>query len=158
MQAYLDILEMNKIASMAANPSHVAEIARLFRTVRQRSMPYLPVLHTPEEEGEFFRDHVFTMDEVEIAIHDEKIVGFCAFREGWIDHLYVLPEFQGRGIGTMLLEKSMEKYPQLELWVFQKNEQARKFYERRGFVLAEITDGSGNEEKEPDARYSWSRK
>jgi hypothetical protein len=34
---------------------------------------------------------------------------------------------------------------------------ARRFYERRGFVLTEETDGSRNEEREPDARYVWSR-
>ena len=149
---------MGKITRMAAAPSHALEIARLFRTVRQISMFYLPALHTAEEDEKFFRDHVFTVNEVAIALHDEKIIGFCAFRQGWIDHLYVLPAFHGRGIGTMLLAKPMEKYPELELWVFQKNEQARKFYERRGFVLAETTDGSGNEEREPDARYRWSRK
>jgi hypothetical protein len=33
--------------------------------------------------------------------------------------------------------------------------QARGFYEARGMRLVETTDGSGNEEKEPDAVYEW---
>jgi putative acetyltransferase len=43
----------------------------------------------------------------------------------------------------------------LHLWTFQRNDRARRFYEGRGFVLVRQTDGSGNEEKEPDALYVW---
>jgi hypothetical protein len=32
---------------------------------------------------------------------------------------------------------------------------ARSFYERRGLRLVELTDGAGNEEREPDALYEW---
>jgi ribosomal protein S18 acetylase RimI-like enzyme len=39
--------------------------------------------------------------------------------------------------------------------VFQKNTGARRFYERYGFTLAELTDGLDTEEHEPDARYEW---
>jgi hypothetical protein len=39
----------------------------------------------------------------------------------------------------------------------QRNTRARRFYEARGFVLTEETDGAGNEENEPDARYLWVR-
>ena len=51
----------------------------------------------------------------------------------------------------------MEKHAELRLWVFQKNAAAIRFYEARGLRLAEQTDGSGNEEKEPDALYRWRR-
>jgi hypothetical protein len=43
------------------------------------------------------------------------------------------------------------------LWTFQRNAQARRFYEARGFACIEETDGAGNEEKEADARYLWTR-
>jgi hypothetical protein len=32
---------------------------------------------------------------------------------------------------------------------------ARRFYQQHGFVPAEFTDGSGNEEREPDIRFRW---
>jgi len=85
------------------------------------------------------------------------LVGIIAFREGWIDQLYVLPSAQGRGIGTALLDIAKSTFSPLELWTFQRNTQARRFYETRGFVLIMETDGSGNEEKEPDALYRWIR-
>jgi ribosomal protein S18 acetylase RimI-like enzyme len=68
----------------------------------------------------------------------------------------VLPRAQRRGIGTALLDIARSKLARLELWTFQRNAQARRFYEARGFVLVEETDGSRNEEREPDARYLWS--
>jgi hypothetical protein len=45
----------------------------------------------------------------------------------------------------------------LRLWVFQKNTPAIRFYTCRGFRLVELSDGSGNEEREPDALYQWRR-
>ena len=42
----------------------------------------------------------------------------------------------------------------LQLWTFQVNDRARRFYERNGFTIAEMTDGAGNQEREPDIRYS----
>ena len=69
----------------------------------------------------------------------------------------MLPTAQRRGIGTDLLDVAKSKFARLQLWTFQRNGQARRFYEARGFVLVEETDGAGNEEREPDARYLWSR-
>jgi hypothetical protein len=51
--------------------------------------------------------------------------------------------------------KTWTRRPQL--WTFQRNAQARRFYEARGFVLIQETDGARNEEKEPDALYLWTR-
>jgi len=40
---------------------------------------------------------------------------------------------------------------------FQKNMPGVRFYTRRGFHRVELSDGSGNEELEPDALYQWRR-
>ncbi len=83
--------------------------------------------------------------------------GVIAFRDDWIEQLYVLPEAQGRGLGSELLDVAKRASGRLQLWTFQRNAPARRFYEARGFVLVEQTDGARNEEKEPDARYLWTR-
>jgi hypothetical protein len=52
--------------------------------------------------------------------------------------------------------KTKERRPAgFTLWVFQQNERARRFYEARGLTLVKLTDGSGNEERTPDALYEW---
>lgn len=45
----------------------------------------------------------------------------------------------------------------LELWCFQANSRARRFYEARGFRAICFTDGAANEENVPDTRYCWER-
>jgi GNAT superfamily N-acetyltransferase len=132
-------------------------VARLHRSVRAACLPYLPDLHTPDENLAFFRDRVFGEDRVWVAVRDEALIGFCAFRRGWLDHLYVLPAHHGRGAGTALLQRAKAENAELQLWVFQRNVQARRFYEANGFALVETTDGAHNEEREPDARYRWVR-
>jgi len=140
-----------------AEEGDAAPVAEFFRRVRQATMPYLPDLHTPEEDHRYFAKKVIGQVEVRIAEVDGVFVGFSAYRPGWLDHLYVDPDWHGRRIGTALLRDAMAANTALQLWTFQKNEQARGFYERHGFREVERTDGSRNEEREPDMRYEWRR-
>jgi len=119
-------------------------------------MPYLPALHTPEDDRVFFREQIFRKCDVWVAERGE-IVGYCAFRDGWVDHLYVHPSAHGGGLGSALLKKAMDAYPALKLWVFQRNHAAIRFYEAKGFELVKKTDGRDNQEHEPDALYAWSK-
>jgi GNAT superfamily N-acetyltransferase len=71
-----------------------------------------------------------------------------------LDHLFLDPAWIGRGLGERFLALAEERSPSgLQLWTFQMNESARRFYERHGFVVAETTDGAANEERLPDVRY-----
>jgi GNAT superfamily N-acetyltransferase len=86
-----------------------------------------------------------------------QIVAYAATAPGWLEHLYVLPQWHGQGIGTQLVDHARAAQDELRLWVFQKNAKARAFYERHGFTLESLHDGSGNFEREPDALYCWRR-
>ena len=132
-------------------------IAHILRATREHSLPYLPDLHTPAEDLEFIEKTVLAQDAVFVAEADGMILGFCACKDGWIDHLYVLPGHHGKGIGTELLAQAKSGSRKLELWTFQRNTRAITFYRKHGFVLSEMTDGAVNEEKEPDARLVWTR-
>lgn len=134
----------------------LADIAVLFRRVREATRPFRPDLHTPEEDRAFL-GKVMRNDRLWVAEANGAIVGFIGYRAGFIDHLYVDLGRQGRGIGTALLQKAMDDEPVLRLWVFQENAAARRFYERRGFRLVRETDGRDNEEKQPDALLEWRR-
>jgi putative acetyltransferase len=131
--------------------------ATVHRIAFAHRLPWLAGLHTAEEDERYFRDHLFPRAEVWGALEGDILVGIMAFRDGWIDQLYVRPDAQGKGVGTRLLEVAQASCPRLYLWTFQRNAQARRFYENRGFTLVRETDGSTNQEKEPDALYSWSR-
>ena len=120
--------------------------ARIHRSAFDDALPWLAGLHTPEEDRWFFRERVFTACEVWGAWAAEaETVGIVAFRRDWIDQLYVLPKAQRSGIGTALLGIAQQSCDRLSLWTFQRNTQARRFYEARGFRLVRETDGAGNE-------------
>jgi putative acetyltransferase len=129
--------------------------ADVHRASFDHALPTLAGLHTPEEVRWFFKERVFAACQVWGYFDNQELVGIIAFRDGWIDQLYVLPSSQGRGIGTALLAIAKSRFPFLSLWTFQRNAAARRFYERHGFTLVEETDGSRNIEKEPDALYRW---
>ncbi len=119
-------------------------------------MTYIPVLHTEEDNREFIRDVMLPNNEVWVAEEDGRVVGFAGLGDDLLRHLWVHPDAQNRGAGAALLDKAKERRPGgFRLWVFQKNTGARRFYERHGFTLVELTDGQRNEEKEPDALYEW---
>jgi putative acetyltransferase len=131
------------------------QVAVVQRRSRDLALPWIKVLHTPEEDRWFFREHVFKTCELWGYFEDGELAGFIAFREAWIDHLYVVPTSQRRGIGSALLQVVQSKTRELNLWTFQRNTMARRFYEKHGFALIEETDGRDNEEDEPDALYAW---
>jgi len=131
--------------------------AHIHRIAFDRALPALAGLHTPEEDRSFFRERVFAECELWGAFGGAGMIGMIAFRKDWIDQLYVLPEVQGQGIGSSLLQRAQTSFERLKLWTFQRNVPARRLYEARGFALVRQTDGSGNEEKEPDALYLWTR-
>jgi putative acetyltransferase len=123
--------------------------------VESKGGPNIRFDYAPQEDRQFLRERVFRTCQLWGYFENREMIGFIAFREGWIDQLYVLPSSQGRGIGTALLRVAQGQFSQLSLWMFQCNKPARRFYEQHGFMLIEETDGSANEEKEPDAMYSW---
>lgn len=66
------------------------------------------------------------------------VLGMFNGRRAWVNHLAVLPQFQGRGIGKALilaLEKEVVKLgaPKLQLAVDKGNSKALVFYHKLGF-------------------------
>ena len=131
--------------------------ARIHRLCLE-NFPFLgELIHTPDEDRAFYRESVFHDCTLLGAFDSDTLAGHVAFKPGWIDHLYVDPDCQGQGIGTMLLDRVKAAQDDIQLWTFQANAGARRFYERHDFLAEELTDGAGNDEGEPDVRYRWRR-
>jgi ribosomal protein S18 acetylase RimI-like enzyme len=138
-----------------ATPTDAEAVANIFLAAKAE-MTYLPDLHTDAETRRWVREVVLRELEVWIAEDWARVVGFAALGDDLLEHLYVDPKAQNRGVGATLLTVAKERRPRsLRLWVFQKNVGARRFYERHGFMLVRLTDGRDNEEREPDALYEW---
>jgi GNAT superfamily N-acetyltransferase len=123
---------------------------------RHANVPAIPPLAHPDEEVRaWFTGEVMARDEVWLAVRDGTVVGILVLSPGWIEQLYVAPGHTGAGIGATLLERAKALGgPLLDLWTFQSNVGARRFYQRHGFVEVDRTAGD-NIEGAPDVRYRW---
>lgn len=67
-----------------------------------------------------------------------RIAAMLAFRkrDGYLDQLFVAPEYHGHGIGKMLLNFTRQNLPD-EIWLrcASVNEKAWRWYEREGFLF-----------------------
>jgi GNAT superfamily N-acetyltransferase len=133
----------------------MADAARIHRAALDARLPWLAGRHTPDDDQAHFTGPLFEACAVWGAFCQEELTGFIATRPGWIDQLHVLPQAQGRGIGSALLTLAQREEAALRLWTFQANEPARAFYAHHGFNLVEATDGQTNEEREPDLLLEW---
>ena len=123
-----------------------------------RLLTFLPMLHTEVEYRSFIANVIFRDCEVTVAEDNSGIVSFLARQGEEVRLLYTRPDRIGLGAGTQLIEAAKRsRVGALELWCFQANARARRFYEARGFRAIRFTDGAGNEEKTPDIRYRWER-
>jgi ribosomal protein S18 acetylase RimI-like enzyme len=118
-----------------------------------------PSVHPASDALRHVREHLLVRREVwvaETAGERGQVVGVAVLDLSWLDDLYVHPDHAGQGIGTALLQLAQARLPDgFDLWVFESNAPAQRFYERHGLVEVERTDGAENEERAPDRRYRW---
>lgn len=134
-----------------ADAADADDIARIMRAALS-SFVWMPLLHTPDEDKAFVQGIVSTQ-QVTVAQAEMRLVGFIAIRDDWVEQLYIEPGFTGRGIGSRLLAAGTAGIPVAWLHCFQANTGARRFYERHGFSIEALADGSSNEEGLPDILY-----
>jgi ribosomal protein S18 acetylase RimI-like enzyme len=140
-----------------ALPRDAAAIAHVHIASREATMPYLPPRRRTDQQVEaWVRDVVLPGSRVWVAEADGAVVGYAALKDGTLDALYLLAGARRLGIGTLLLERAREASPAgLDLFVFQRNTDARAFYARHGFTVVDTNDGSRNMENEPDMTMRW---
>jgi GNAT superfamily N-acetyltransferase len=135
-----------------------ADAAEVYLRARHAAVPAVPPLaHGNDDVRRWFRDVVIAERELWVAEDAEAgIVAVLVLDGDWLDQLYVEPGLTGRGSGAALVDVAKRECPSgLQLWAFQSNVRALRFYERHGFAEAERTDGADNEERAPDVRLVW---
>lgn len=81
------------------------------------------------------------------AYENHQICGYCAFyandfatKTAYVTMIGVLPEFQGKGVGSKLIDNCIEKckllnMEKIRLEVLNSNEKAITFYKIKGFLF-----------------------
>jgi RimJ/RimL family protein N-acetyltransferase len=149
-----------RIIFRPATLSDAEAVSDVYLASRKRFLPYAPLAHTDSEVREWIATNLIPTTEVTVAIQAGQIVGMLSLSRyettGWIEHLYLLPQAVGQGIGMQLLALAKTRLGSpIRLYTFQPNAVARRFYERHGFQAIAYGDGSGNEEGCPDVLYEW---
>ena len=139
-----------------AKPGDAGVMAEVWIRSYAAALPSVRRAHSDDEVRHWFAAVVVPRYESWVALHEGRVVGLLVLGDAEMEQLYLEPGWRGRGLGDQFVELAKRRRPDgLSLWTFQVNEPAQRFYERHGFVEAERTDGSGNEEHEPDVRYIW---
>ena len=136
----------------AIDLSDAEAVARISRDARRYAIPNLPDLYTRAQEREFFHSQIATKSGYVWVNEYGSIVAFVMWEHGFIDHLYVDPDNQRAGIGTLLLNEAVATMAvsEVKIWTFQSNARAVSFYLKNGFKIIEESDGHRNEERLPD--------
>lgn len=133
-------------------------VADLWLRSRKASVPANPPpVHDDADVRNHFSTVVLPRQEVWVIDHTGPgIIALLVLSDGSVEHLHVDPEWTGQGLGSLLVGLAKDRCAgSLDLWTFQSNTGARRFYERHGFSAVAMTDGD-NEEGAPDVHYRWS--
>jgi ribosomal protein S18 acetylase RimI-like enzyme len=146
-----------RISLRRADVADAPAITDVFVASRNDAVPRIPRMrHSVADTRHWFEAIVLVEQEVWVAEVDGAIAAMMVLRGDSLDHLYVRPGAQRRGVGSQLLQHAKRRRPHgLRLYTFEANEPARDFYEKHGFKAIAFGDGTGNEEGAPDVLYEW---
>ena len=138
----------------AARAGEVAALGRILSDWIDET-PWMPRLHSREEDRAFVADLIRTGG-VSVARAGETPLGFLFEEGGLLGAFYLVREMRGQGIGKRLLDAVKADHGRVDLWTFEANQGAVRFYAREGFVEVERTRGD-NAERLADVRMRWQR-
>jgi len=130
-----------------ANPSDVHDIQYVLSTTWEETYTHLSSeIIQQVKENWHSTEHLTNQIENKecffpIALVNGKVAGIASSgmnEEGVVDlfRLYILPEYQSKGIGSELLSMIEKKYPKatkIAVSVDENNDAGIRYYERRGF-------------------------
>ena len=131
------------------NKGDLDDLVHIKLVAQQVSMPYKKSIRSFADEKIYMEDTSIRC-EIWVAIDKEKIIGFCAVGSGWVEQMFVDPQYFRNGAGSALINKATESNTHLKLLVDFKNTDAILFYESQGFIQ------SGAIENADAFEYQWS--
>lgn len=96
-----------------------------------------------EAQYEFHQEH-FNPNSFQIIEVSNESIGYLESHNKsdflFLANLMILKEFQGKGIGKIILDDLQKSNPKIELEVLKVNLRAKRFYEQLGFIIFEETE------------------
>ena len=144
------------ISFRRATSADAPDVATVYIASRRGAADFLPTVGTDAEIRAFVLHQMVPERETWVAEDSGQIVAVLVLDGDEVDQFYVAPGDQRRGVGDAMLAHAKRLRPAgLRLFAFQRNAPARRYYEARGFVAKNFTDGATNMEREADVMYEW---
>ncbi|CAG9609383.1 GNAT family N-acetyltransferase [Pseudoneobacillus rhizosphaerae] len=146
-------MNQRKIIIVQYDPKYAEQTVKMWRISKERAIGQKESHNL--ESHIYFLNHILPQQfQVDLALMEEKVIGMIAYNEKEINQLYVHVDYQGIGIGQLLLNKiKAQSSGKLRLYTFEVNKNAQQFYEKNGFKV--MGRGCENEENLPDIQYEW---
>lgn len=101
-----------------------------------------------EELQDEYANRPFNEGGIHIVFTDDKPVGVVGWENKneffWLKELFILPEYQGRGIGSKIVLETIKRAKavkkDIRLRTLKANLGAKKLYEKYGFRVSDATD------------------
>lgn len=101
-----------------------------------------------QKNKELMKTKYLPNSEIFLAIVENEISGFVALVDDYLAAIFVSPQLQGKGIGSLLLEQAKKHRNKLLLNVYKKNVKSVEFYKSKGFsIISESIDEATGEEE-----------
>ena len=144
---------MDSLRIRAFEPGDIAELVPMWRQSFEHGVGVVDP-NPIEAQVAYFHDKVLPGHTVRVALDGVKLVGFMASNAEWVTQLHVRVAYIGQGIGSRLLDLAKRgSAGSLWLYTFAQNSNARRFYERHGFVAVE--HGFEPTWQLDDVKYRW---
>jgi len=117
----------------AFEPNDVDDVIRVWIASTIPGQSFLPEEHWRAMEP-VIREDLMPIAETWVVEEDGELVAFMSLLDDLIGGLFTHPDHQRKGHGRALIEHARERYDPVFVEVFEANEDAKRFYRRRGFV------------------------
>lgn len=148
-------MNQHKIKIVQYDSKYAEQTVKMWRNSKERAIGQKEI-HSLKSHIYFLNHILSDQFQIDLAFIEETVVGMIAYNETEISQLYVHIDYQGMGIGQLLLNKvKAQSSGKLTLYTFEVNKHAQQFYEKNGFKI--IGRGHENEENLPDIQYEWNK-
>ena len=148
-------MNQHKIKIVQYDSKYAEQTVKMWRNSKERAIGQKEI-HSLKSHIYFLNHILSDQFQIDLAFIEETVVGMIAYNEMEISQLYVHIDYQGIGIGQLLLNKvKAQSSGKLTLYTFEVNKHAQQFYEKNGFKI--IGRGHENEENLPDIQYEWNK-
>ena len=117
----------------AFEPADGDDLIRVWLASTIPGQSFLPEEHWRAMEP-VIREELMPIADTWVVEDHGDLVAFMSLLGDLIGGLFTHPDYQGRGYGRALIEHSCKLHNPVFVEVFEANEQAIRFYRRRGFV------------------------